>query len=194
MKFLELEMITFQMLLSLYIWGLINAAGSFKESLNLLCDKAKMACFSLNKNFKLKNIPIKIALKLFDATFLPILTYAAEVWAAFERADYDSREKSPIEQVYLNFCKHILRVNRSTLNMSCRAELSRIPLKAVTDFNILGFFKRISKQNDDSLLKSAIGTGKGIKKNNKSINLLMKFIEDINTIHEDNFRLLPKQR
>ena len=51
-----------------YLGLKINAAGSFKESLNLLGDKAKRACFSLNKNFKLKDIPIKIALKLFDAT------------------------------------------------------------------------------------------------------------------------------
>ena len=177
-----------------YLGLKINAVGSFKESLNLLGDKAKKACFSLNKNFKLKDIPIKIALKLFDATVLPILTYGAEVWAAFERADYDSWEKSPIEQVHLNFCKHILGVNRSTPNMLCRAELGRIPLKAVTDLKILGFFKHISEQNDDGLLKSAIETEKGIRKNNKSINLLMKFIEDINTIHEDNFHLLPKRR
>ena len=178
-----------------YLGLKINAAGSFKESLNLLGDKAKRACFSLNKNFKLKDIPIKIDLKLFDATVLPILTYGAEVWAAFERADYDLWEKSPIEQVHLNFCKHILGINRSTPNMLCRAELGRIPLKAVTDLKILGFFKHISKQNDDGLLKSAIETEKGIRKNNiKSINLLIKFIEDINTIHEDNFHLLPKRR
>ena len=66
--------------------------------------------------------------------------------------------------------------------MLCRAELGRIPLKAVTNLKILGFFKHISKQNDDGLLKSAIETKKGIRKNNKSINLLVKFIEDIDTI------------
>ena len=102
---------------------------------------AKGTCFSLNKNFKLKDIPINIAFKLFDATVLPILTYGAEVWATFERTDNDSWEKSPIEQVHLNFCKHILGVNRSTPDMLCRAELGRIPLKAVTNLKILGFFK-----------------------------------------------------
>ena len=55
--------------------------------------------------------------------------------------------------------------------------MGRIPLKAVTDFKIPGFFKHISKQNYDGLLKSAIETEKGIRKNNKSINLLMKFIK-----------------
>ena len=177
-----------------YLGFKINATGSFKESLNFLGDKAKKACSSLNKNFKLKDIPIKIALKLFDATVLPILTYGAEVWAAFDRADYDSSEKSPIEHVHLNFCKHILVVNRSAPNMLCRAELGRIPLKAFTGLKILGFFKHISKQNDGGLLKSTIETEKGIRESNKSINLLMKFIEDINTIHEDDFHLLPKQR
>ena len=77
--------------------------------------------------------------------------------------------------------------------MLCRAELGPIPLKAVTDLKILGFFEHISKQNDDGLLKSAIKTEKGIRKNNKSISLLMKFIGDINAIHEDNFHLLPNR-
>ena len=48
--------------------------------------------------------------------------------------------------------------------MLCRAELGRIPLKAVTDLKVLGFFKHISKQNDDGLLESAIETEKGNRK------------------------------
>ena len=48
--------------------------------------------------------------------------------------------------------------------MLCRAELGRIPLKAVIDLKILGFFKDISKQIDDGLLKSAIETEKVLGK------------------------------
>ena len=71
---------------------------------------------------KLSDIPVVIALKLFDATVLPILTYGAEVWAAFERDTNESWDLALIEQVHLHFCKHILRVNRSTTNLLCRAE------------------------------------------------------------------------
>ena len=53
-------------------------------------------------------------------------------------------KKSPVEQVHSNFCKHILGVNRTTPNILCRVELGRIPLKAVTDLKIPGFFFFIS--------------------------------------------------
>ena len=38
---------------------------------------------------KLKDVPIKIALKLCDATVILVLKDGADVWAAFERSDHD---------------------------------------------------------------------------------------------------------
>ena len=48
------------------------------------------ACFALNKKMKIKRIPVNVALMLFDACILPILTDGAEVWAAFERFHFDT--------------------------------------------------------------------------------------------------------
>ena len=42
------------------------------------CTKAK---YALNNIAKLKLLPIKTALRLFDAMILPILSYCSEKWA-----------------------------------------------------------------------------------------------------------------
>ena len=48
----------------------IDAAGSFKTSMDLLRIKANKAKYALNNIIKLKNLPVKVALRLFDAAVL----------------------------------------------------------------------------------------------------------------------------
>ena len=50
-----------------------------------LGEKANRACFALTKHLKVRDIPVVIAPKLFDATVLP----NAGVWAAIERDTYE---------------------------------------------------------------------------------------------------------
>ena len=68
----------------------ISASVSFRDAPKFLSEKANRACFALKHHLKVRDILVVIALKLFDATVLPILTYGAEVWAAFERDTYES--------------------------------------------------------------------------------------------------------
>ena len=65
----------------------IDAKGSLQNSLKFLSEKGMRAW---NKKMKIKMIPADVALRLFDACMLPILTYGAEIWAAFERFDFDT--------------------------------------------------------------------------------------------------------
>ena len=60
-----------------YLGLTINAAGSFKSSIEYLSQKARRACFALNQKIKLRHIPVNIALKLFDAYVTPILLYGS---------------------------------------------------------------------------------------------------------------------
>ena len=72
----------------------INAAGSFQNSLDMLSEKANRAKFDLNNKAKLKQIPVKTALRLFDAVVLPILTYGSEAWALHLTLDHDKWDKT----------------------------------------------------------------------------------------------------
>ena len=134
----------------------INASGSFRSTHKFFGGKANRACFALNNHLNVRDIPVVIALKLFDATVLSILTYCADVWADFERNTYESWDLGLIEQVHLKFCKHRERVSRSTTNLLCRAELGCRPIKLVIDLKILQFYKHCLKLSDDKVVKEAL--------------------------------------
>ena len=93
----------------------------------MLNSKANKAKFALNYIAKLKQIPVKTAIYLFDAAVLPIITYGSEIWDLNATLDPDKWDKTSTEQAHLNFIKHILGVNRSTNNLICRVELGRYP-------------------------------------------------------------------
>ena len=82
----------------------VNAAGSFLLSKNFLGGKANRAKYALNNIAKLKHLPVKTAIRLFDAAVLPILTYGAEVWALILTLDNDKWDQTT-EGVHLNLYK-----------------------------------------------------------------------------------------
>ena len=96
----------------IYLGLKIDAADSLSASATVLISKANKAKFALNNIAKLKQIPVKTAIYLFDAALLPILTYCSEIWALNATLDHDKWDKTSTEQAHLNFIKHIHGVNR----------------------------------------------------------------------------------
>ena len=70
-------------------WVKIDAAGSLSASATMLGSKANKAKFALNNIAKLKQIPVKTVIYLFDAAVLPILPYGSEIWALNVTLDND---------------------------------------------------------------------------------------------------------
>ena len=133
----------------------INTAGSFKASMDILSTKANKAKYALNNIAKLKLLPIKTALRLFDAAILQILTYGSEIWALNPTLDDDKWDISSTERIHLNFVKHILGINRSVNNLLCRAELGRYPISIEINHKILNFYKHIRELPRDSIAYQA---------------------------------------
>ena len=96
--------------------------------MDLLCIEANKAKYALSNIIKLKTLPVKVALRLFDAAVLPILTYGSEIWALNSTSDHEKWDRSSIERTHLDFLRHILGVNRSVNNLLCRAEVGRFPI------------------------------------------------------------------
>ena len=92
--------------------------------------KKRKAIFALNHRFSIKTLPIEIALKLFDSYINPILLYVLDIWMPFYSVDFNKWDHTEIESVHLQFCKHILGVNRSTSNILVRGELGRYPFES----------------------------------------------------------------
>lgn len=81
--------------------------GSFKIAIKELHHQASRAMFSLLGKCRSLNLPINIALDLFDKLLTPVILYACEVWG-FEKIE--RREK-----LHLGFLKSILKVKTSTV-------------------------------------------------------------------------------
>ena len=130
----------------------MNAAGSFQNSSDMLSERANCTKFALNNKAKLKQIPVKTALRLFDAAVLPLLIYGSEAWALHLTPDHDKWDKTTTEHTHLNFLKHILGVSRSTNNIICRAELGRYPVSININTRIINFYKHVRNMPKDTII------------------------------------------
>ena len=140
----------------IYLGVNIKSNGSFHSTLKNLSCKASSAIFALNSRFKLNKIPVKAAFKLFDTTILPILTYGSEVWGIYLNMDSTKWDKCEIEQTHLQFCNHILGINRSSTNHLTRFETGRYPIRLHIDYKILTFRKHILSMPKDSIIYQAL--------------------------------------
>ena len=124
----------------------------------MLSSKANKAKSALNNIAKLKQIPMKTAIYLFDAALLPIIAYSSEIWGLNATLDHDKWDKTSTEQVHHNFIKHILGVNRSTNNLICRADLGRYPLSIEINTKIINFYRHVKAMPVDSIVKHTYDT------------------------------------
>lgn len=65
--------------------------------------------------------------------------YGSEDWNIYNKDDYNSWKKDLIEKTHLSFCKQVIGVNIQCSNVACKNELGRLPLKEITDINVLNF-------------------------------------------------------
>ena len=101
-----------------YLGITINAKNcSFNPTQIDLSCKATNALHAIKSKIPLKLMPIKIALKKFDACISSILLYGSEVLCTFLDNDHKKWELSPIEKVHTQFLKRMLGVNYSTTNL-----------------------------------------------------------------------------
>ena len=162
-------------------------------------NKAK---FALNNIAKLKQIPVKTAIYLFDALVLPILTYGSEIWALNATLDHDKWDKTSTEQAHLGFIKHILGVNRSTIkhilgvnrssnNLICRAELGRYPLSIEINTKIINFYRHVKAMPVDSIVHQSYLLDKNISQGHVATTLF-QHIQSLGHVHNLDILTTPK--
>ena len=83
--------------------------------------------------------------KLFDTLVGSILNYGSEVWGMHEAKD--------VEIIHTKFCRRILNVKISTNLCGLYGELGRIPLKTQRKLNILKYWIKLLKLQQDSVPK-----------------------------------------
>ena len=97
-------------------------------------------------------LPIDISNRLFNSLYLPILMYGSEVWSIYDKDDYNLWENDVIEKTQIQFCKQVLGVNKQCPNVACRNELGRLPLKEITNVNIIKFWIHLENKQDQKMI------------------------------------------
>ena len=75
--------------------------------------------------------------------------YGSEVWSIYDKDDYNSWGNDIIEKTQMQFGKQVLGVNKQCPNVACRNELGRLPLKEITNINIIKFWIQLENKKDD---------------------------------------------
>ena len=128
---------------------------SFTPTLKYLKTKATRALYALRAKVTINKLPIKVALKLFDATIKPILLYGSEVWEPFLNQDPIKWDGNDIEKTYTQFLKQILGVNRSTTTIMIRGELNRHSLQDEILRRNINYIGYIHKRDKHPYVKQA---------------------------------------
>ena len=118
-----------------YLGTLFSRKGNFHKNKTRLVQQARKAMFSLLRKSRKLNLPVDILLELFDVMVVPILLYGSEVWG------YENNKV--IESLHLEFCKHIMKVKKSTHNFIVYGELGRVPLQVHINARMIGFWQKI---------------------------------------------------
>ena len=116
-KGMELEMV--QAYKYLGVW--LSTNHIYNKAQQAQANQGKKAIFALQRLLaKLKHPPITIALKLFDALILPVLSYGCELWGHVVDPEMEATE--------MHFLKYILNLPPSATNMAVCGELGQLPL------------------------------------------------------------------
>ena len=70
----------------------------------------------------------------------------------YTKQDFKTWDRSPIENIHLQFCKRLLEVNIKASNLACRVELGRLPLIVPNQY----FIYLNNKDNDSNVKQSFI--------------------------------------
>ena len=97
--------------------------------------------------YRFPNIHNKIVWKVFDTKIKPILHYGAEIWGYTEAIE--------IERVQNKLCKRILKINTKVPSITLRGELGRLPLKTNRLMQIINYWLRVIRMNEQRITKDA---------------------------------------
>ena len=178
-----------------YLGNIIESSGKFHACHSELSKKGIKVLFSMFKYLNpIENLSLKIFKKLFDALIKPILTYNAEIWyldfyekiikasqrAKSKNANFDILtliDSSNIEKVNLKFCKFVMGLSKQAVNIAARAELAQYPLDVFIKAQVLKYFARISKDENNPLIYDAFCLSKSL--HSKGIYTWYTFVENI---------------
>ncbi len=148
-----------------YLGIVITASGTFTKAKRTLTGKGLKSYFKLARALGNNYSHVDVGLHVFDHTVRPILLYGSEIWGAcdFTKASIQRNtveykiEKAytdlPQERLNLRICKFLLGLPQCAPSDAVRGELGRFPLYIDIICNMLKYWVRLEKLQQDHFLK-----------------------------------------
>ena len=95
-----------------YLGIIMSSGGSFKETKNMLYNKALKASFKLYKDVKSLDPPVNTLLHMFDHMVKPIALYCCEIWGTLTVGKQGKNKDFEAENLNIKFCKFLLGLNK----------------------------------------------------------------------------------
>ena len=166
-----------------YLGIMINKKNCpFLPATKALEIKATRALYAIKSKININYLPIKLALKIFDALVKPILLYASEIWAPFLNHDYDKWDGNDIEKVHLQYLKQLLGVNRSTTNILVRGELNRHSMQREVLKRHIKYVQYVTYKEGNRLVTQAL-TYELNRTGAPYMNTIYRHAEDLQRLH-----------
>ena len=172
-----------------YLGIIINKKNcTFLPAIKALRIKATRALYAIKAKININKLPIRLALKLFDALVKPILLYASETWEPFLNHDYKKWDNNEIEKVHTQFLKQLIGVNRSTTNILVRGELNRYSLQREVLKRHIKYVQYITLKEGDRFVTQALNYELARDSKDNFMNTIYRHSEDL---HRAQGQFLP---
>ena len=92
------------------------------------------ATHSIYKLSTCNYISTEVLLKTYESMIKPIIMFSSEVWG------HQMKPNNDTELSFVKFCKHVLSVNRRSINKAAMSELGVYPFFIDAKLNIISFY------------------------------------------------------
>ena len=108
-----------------YLGVIFKYNGTFSRNKEIqIVEQAEKTLYSVYKLIRKEALPLYIQLLIFDSMIETVLIYGSEVWW-YENLKF-------IEQIHLKFCKRVLQVRKTPLNLMVLGEFARVTFLKMT--------------------------------------------------------------
>ena len=171
-----------------YLGVNFSTSGTFSYAKREIYNKGLKAYFKFIRCFSDSKPNVSTFLHIFDHTVKSVLLYGSEIWGSFSPSKLNSPlafyklcNDSIIEKLNVKACKFALGVNRKSTNAAVMSEVGRFPLFFNVFLNMVKFWVRLEKSNNQ-LLREALVLSKKLHDNGHSswiscIFSLLKFLD-----------------
>ena len=136
-----------------YLGLIVTPSGEIRSALDDLRSRALKGYMAMKHKLGASfRDHIDDTISLFDSLIKPILLYGSDFWGCLK-----APKNNPVENLYMQFCRQILGVQRNTTTIGVLLELGHLPLTLEAQRLSLKNWERIRSGDANILVSASLG-------------------------------------